>query len=91
LEDVAQEAGYSPAYLTSLVQEQTGRTIKRWLIERRMAQARQLLKTTANSVRQVAELSGYADAGYFARQFRKFHGVSPQTWRQENVAKSTIS
>jgi len=89
LEDVAQVAGYSPAYLTSLVQERTGRTIKRWIIERRMAQSRRLLKTTTNSIRQVAELSGYTDAGYFTRQFRKFHGVSPQVWRQENVAKLT--
>jgi YesN/AraC family two-component response regulator len=89
LEDVAQVAGYSPAYLTSLVQEQTGRTIKRWIIERRMAESRRLLKTTTNSIKQVAELSGYADAGYFTRQFRKFHSVSPQVWRQENVAELT--
>jgi AraC-like DNA-binding protein len=89
LEDVAQAAGYSPAYLTSLVQEQTGRTIKRWIIERRMAQARQLLRMTTDSVRQVAERSGYTDPGYFTRQFRKFHGISPQIWRQDSVAKLT--
>lgn len=89
LDDVAQEAGYSSAYLTSLVQEQTGLTIKRWIIERRMAEARQLLQITEEPIRQVAELSGYADAGYFTRQFRKFHGVSPQIWRQNSVAKLT--
>ncbi|MEM1308746.1 MAG: response regulator [Cyanobacteria bacterium P01_D01_bin.71] len=89
LSDVAQAAGYSPAYLTNLVQAETGLTIKRWIIERRMLQARQLLKTTTDSVRQIAECSGYADAGYFARQFRQFHGVSPQVWRQNSVAKLT--
>ncbi|MGF1514622.1 MAG: response regulator [Elainellaceae cyanobacterium] len=89
LSDVAQEAGYSPAYLTSLVQEQTGRSVKRWIIERRMAQARSLLSGSAQSVRQIAESSGYSDAGYFTRQFRKFHGVSPQAWRQGSVAKVT--
>lgn len=90
LNDVAREAGYSPAYLTSLVQEQTGRTVKRWIIERRMAQARMLLKTTTDSIRCVAELSGYTDAGYFTRQFRKFHGISPQAWRQNSVSKLTV-
>ncbi len=89
LSDVAQDAGYSPAYLTSLVQAHTGCTVKRWIIERRMAQARSLLIETAQSIRQVAESSGYTDAGYFTRQFRKFHGVSPQAWRQESVAKLT--
>ncbi|MGF1570448.1 MAG: response regulator [Nodosilinea sp.] len=89
LNDVAQEAGYSPAYLTNLVQEQTGRTVKQWIIERRMAQARTLLATTSQSIRQVAETSGYTDAGYFTRQFRQFHGASPQVWRQQSVAKLT--
>jgi len=83
LADVAQAVGYSPAYLTNLVQEETGLTIKRWIIERRMAQARTLLKTTSASVRQIAEASGYNDPGYFTRQFRKFHDISPQAWRQQ--------
>lgn len=91
LGDVARAAGYSPAYLTNLVQEQTGRTIKRWIIERRMAQARQLLKTTPDPIRHVAERSGYPDAGYFTRQFRQCHGVSPQAWRQQFAASEGMS
>ncbi len=89
LSDVAQEAGYSPAYLTNLVQSQTGRTIKQWIIERRMAQARTLLAHTDQPVHQVAEASGYSDAGYFTRQFRQFHSLSPQAWRQRSVAGLT--
>ncbi|WP_035987899.1 response regulator [Leptolyngbya sp. KIOST-1] len=89
LNDVAQQAGYSPAYLTNLVQSHTGRTIKQWIIERRMAQAKILLAKTTQSVRQIAEASGYSDAGYFTRQFRQFQGVSPQTWRQQSVAETT--
>ncbi|MGP1375266.1 MAG: response regulator transcription factor [Almyronema sp.] len=89
LSDVAQEAGYSPAYLTNLVQEKTGRSVKRWIIERRMAQARNLLANTVQPVRYIAESSGYSDAGYFTRQFRQFHGVSPQVWRQQSVANLT--
>lgn len=89
LSDVAQEAGYSPAYLTSLVQEQTGRTIKRWIIERRMAQARTLLANTTQPIRHIAEASGYNDAGYFTRQFRQFHDLSPQAWRQQSVSELT--
>lgn len=81
LSDVARAAGYSPAYLTNLTQNHTGRTIKKWITERRMAQARQMLKTTAQSVRHIAEESGYTDAGYFTRQFHKLHGVTPKAWR----------
>ena len=83
LSDVASAAGYSPAYLTSLSQNHTGRTIKKWITERRMAQARKMLKTTAQSIRQIAEESGYADPGYFTRQFHKLHGMTPKAWRSD--------
>ncbi len=88
LGDVAQVAGYSPAYLTNLVQNHTGRTIKQWIIERRMAQARTLLINTANSVKQIAEAAGYSDVGYFVRQFRQVHGMPPQVWRSVAIAPS---
>lgn len=89
LNDVAREVGYSPAYLTNLVQEQTGRSVKRWIIERRMVQAKHLLLHSTETIRHIAEASGYSDSGYFARQFRQFYGVSPKVWRQKSVAKLT--
>lgn len=88
LGDVAHAAGYSPAYLTNLSQSHTGRTVKSWIIERRMVQARKMLRETAQSIKQIAETIGYADAGYFTRQFRKLHGVTPQTWRNEPALQS---
>ncbi|MGI0484101.1 response regulator [Pantanalinema rosaneae CENA516] len=81
LNDVAKAVGYSPAYLTNLAQELTGYSIKRWITERRMAQARQLLRETDQPVRQIAEVIGYPDVGYFTRQFRQLHGDPPQSWR----------
>jgi YesN/AraC family two-component response regulator len=86
LKEVAQAAGYSPAYLTNLVQEQTGRTVKRWIIERRIAEAKTLLTNTNQSIRKIAEFCGYTDAGYFTRQFRQLNGISPQAWRRQSVA-----
>jgi len=83
LRDIAKVAGYSPAYLTSLVNSQTGRSVKQWIIERRMTQARKFLSETDKSINKIAIDAGYADTGYFIRQFRQFHGVSPQVWRQD--------
>jgi YesN/AraC family two-component response regulator len=81
LSDVARAAGYSPAYLTNLAQELTGYSIKRWITERRMFQARMLLCETDRSVRQIAVSVGYPDVAYFTRQFRQLHGDPPQSWR----------
>ena len=82
LRDVAQAVGYSPAYLTDLVRRQTGQSICRWIINRRMAEACRLLLATNQSVQAIAEAVGYFDTSYFIRQFRQLNGMTPQAWRQ---------
>lgn len=86
LGDVAQAVGYSPAYLTNLVRQQTGKSVHRWIIERRMAQARCLLVETKQAVNQIATAVGYQDACNFSRYFRLLHGNSPQAWRSTRSA-----
>jgi YesN/AraC family two-component response regulator len=84
LTDVAQIAGYSPAYLTTLVGSQTGRTVARWIIERRMVEARRLLEKSDWSVERTAQTVGYVNARHFYRQFLQYHGIPPQVWRKEH-------
>jgi AraC-like DNA-binding protein len=86
LKDVAQAVGYSPAYLTNLIRRQTGQTVQRWIIERRMAAARSLLLETDQVVTQIAAQVGYHHVVHFFRQFRQIHGTTPQAWRSANRA-----
>ena len=79
--DVAQAVGYSPAYLTNLMRRQTGKSVHRWIVERRMAQALSLLQETEQAVNQIAQAVGYQDACHFSRYFRQLYGTSPQAWR----------
>lgn len=91
--DVAQAVGYSPAYLTNRVGSQTGYTVNRWIVERRMVEARFLLQNTDRSVEQVANALGYQNTCHFSRQFRQHHGAPPQAWRkvQQNRSVSVMS
>ncbi|GET44092.1 response regulator transcription factor [Microseira wollei] len=81
LGDVAQAVGYSPAYLTNLMRRQTGQTVQRWIIQRRMAAAGYLLLETDQVVGQIAAKVGYQHQVHFFRQFRQLHGTTPQAWR----------
>lgn len=81
LNEVAQAMGYSPAYLTDLVKRITGKPINRWIVQRRMAEACSLLLATNQSIEQIAEAVGYQHIGHFFRQFRQYHGTTPQAWR----------
>ena len=79
--DVAQAVGYSSAYLTSLVRHLTGKTVNRWIVERRIVEARFLLQETDQSIEAIAEAVGYLSIGHFFRQFRQYQETTPQAWR----------
>lgn len=81
LNQVAQAMGYSPAYLTDLVKRLTGKPVNRWIVQRRMTEACSLLLTTNQSIEQIAAAIGYQNTGHFFRQFRQYHGTTPQAWR----------
>lgn len=86
LSDVAQAVGYSPAYLTDLVRRQTGQTVNRWIVERRIKAACSLLVDTEQSVEQIATAVGYQNLGHFFRQFRQYQGQTPCSWRRAHQA-----
>lgn len=79
--DVAQAIGYSSAYLTDLVRRQTGKTVNQWIVERRIAEARRLLLDTDQTANEIAMSVGYQNEAHFFRQFRQYHGTTPQVWR----------
>ena len=81
LRDVAREVGMTPGHLTTIVRRRTGRTVQEWIIERRMAEARNLLSETDVPIQEVARRVGISDPGYFSRLFRRTHGTSPRSWR----------
>jgi YesN/AraC family two-component response regulator len=85
LSDVAKAVGYAPAYLTDLVRRQTGKTVNRWIVKRRMMAAQSLLLETRQSIEQIAETVGYQNTGHFFRQFRQYHGNTPQGWRKAQI------
>ena len=83
LKEVAQEVGYSSAYLTDLVRKLTGKTVNNWIIERRIVEARYLLLETENSIEKIAFKVGYNNINHFYCQFRNYHQTTPQSWREK--------
>ncbi|MBN4000315.1 AraC family transcriptional regulator [Nostoc sp. LPT] len=91
LSKVAVAVGYSAAYLTNLVRRKTGKTVNDWIFERRMLAARALLLETDQPVNQIACTIGYQYEGYFFRQFRQFHGTTPQVWRKTQRSNVSVN
>lgn len=81
LEDVASQADLSAYYFSKLFKEQTGTTFIEYLTETRIAKAREWLKTTRMSLKEICYQVGYHDPNYFSRVFKKRTGRSPTEYR----------
>lgn len=82
LEEVAEKAEYNPAYFSSLFKKHTGQNFSDYLTEVRIEQAKELLKSTRDSIGEIAEKVGYTDSKYFRKLFKKVTGIRPNDYRK---------
>jgi AraC family transcriptional regulator len=54
----------------------------RWLIERRVNRARDLMANSRLPLADIAIRCGFADQSALNRSFKRIHGVTPGTWRR---------
>jgi AraC-like DNA-binding protein len=78
---IARTIGCSADYLSWLFHKETGSHLNGFITEQRLREARYLLTESTLSVKEVAAATGYADAGYFARVFRRRTGQTPRDYR----------
>lgn len=71
----------SPNYLCRLFKQQTGRNLMEYLASYRMQMAKQYLKDVQYKISQVAEMVGYHDTRYFSSSFKKYTGMTPMDYR----------
>ena len=80
IDDWAQEMGLSRSAFYKKVKSQTGFAPVDLIKEFRLSHAAELLQTTTHSITEVAYRSGFRDAGYFGKCFRKRYGMSPREY-----------
>jgi AraC-like DNA-binding protein len=85
--DVARTCGMSLFGFSRAFRAARGMTFRDYLCDYRLAQSKRLLANSAASIADVAAMSGFNDASYFARQFRKRLGISPTDWRDQQGAR----
>ena len=81
LGQIARAVGLSPAYCCHLFSTHKGMSPVAYLCKVRLDAAAKLLAETDLLVKQVAARSGFSDANYFTRRFRRAFGVTPLAYR----------
>ena len=82
LTELAHLAGISIPQLRRLFNQRFNCSPQRYLQNRRMATARNLLSNPTLTVAEIAAQCGYPDGNYFSRLFRKLHNCSPIDFRR---------
>ena len=81
LQDVGEETYFSPLYCETVFKRETGESIIRYLLKRRMEEAKRLLAEGSLPLKKVAETVGFEDYNYFSRAFKKSTGITPKEYR----------
>lgn len=83
LQALAHEAGYSLFHLAHLFKRDTGLSVKQYILQRRIAEARRiLLEQPALTVDAVALQVGFSDFALFNRSFKRLAGQPPTLYRK---------
>jgi AraC family transcriptional regulator len=83
LEELAALVGLSAKHFARAFRQSTGFPPHRWLIERRIERAKNLLSTGDLGLAEIALACGFADQSHFTAAFRRGTGVTPGSFRQE--------
>lgn len=81
LNAMAKMCNVSPSYFSSLFKKETGKTLTKYVNDKRVDLAKRLLKTTSLQVQTIAQHCGILDLHYFCRIFKATVGKTPTEYR----------
>ncbi len=87
LDDIANEAGYSPSYLTTIFRKITGYSPLSYFSHLKISKACEYLDFSKFKIKEISFMMGYSDPYYFSKDFQKKIGMSPRNYRKRVIAK----
>lgn len=83
LQELARQFHMNATYLGQLFKKNTGQSFNAYLNEKRIEEAKRLLKRTQMKISDVALQVGYPNTDYFINKFKLSTGILPSAYRQE--------
>jgi two-component system response regulator YesN len=78
LQEAANILNMSSGYLSTIFKQTTGVSFIDYVTEARIDEAKRLLKESNLKIYQIAQMTGYENAYYFSKVFKKITGMTPK-------------
>jgi len=82
LKDVAEEVSISPHYFSKIFKDEMGLNFIDYLTNHRLNEAKIMLRSKSESIKNIAYSIGYNDPNYFSRLFKKVVGMTPKEYQR---------
>jgi AraC family transcriptional activator of pobA len=69
-------------YLNTVVKTKTGKSVRSWMTEKMISEAKSLLLHTVQSNKEISAKLGFIESAHFSNYFKKHTGISPSLYRQ---------
>jgi PAS domain S-box-containing protein len=86
--DLAKRMSLSVKQFERIFKKEYGEPPLRYIQRIRMDAAKQLLASTQLPIERIGRETGFYDNSHFSRQFRKYTGLSPKSFRARNPAQT---
>lgn len=81
INDLAHDLNVSRVHLYRLIKAYSGKSCSKYVLDRRLDRAHDMLKSGCSSVTDVAYAVGFNNLSYFARAFRARFSINPSELR----------
>ncbi len=81
-DQVAQALNYHPYYINQYFKAQSGKTLHKYIMEWRLQKGAQLLRSSTQSIADIAHTVGFKNADHFSKCFTQQYHIIPTRFRR---------
>lgn len=81
LDELADQFGYTPSYVSRMIRRNTGKTYSEIVQKFKLEKARFYLEDPSRSISEISQLIG-CDTGYFHKIFKQRYGITPSQYQK---------
>ena len=79
----ADELFVTPKYLSTVIEEMSGKGAKQWIDEYIALDAKVLLQSSQKDIQEISNELNFIDVGFFGKFFKRMTGMTPKAFREK--------